>query len=523
MSQRYSDRDNALSRHHISTLAFVLAGLLIAVTSISLTFVGYVASHASSQQAIENEQRLFRNALENNKNLIIHEQLNMSRWDESVRRIVLKFDYEFVRNQIRALWTNYRHSKVLIVAGNNQVLAESFQDYTHIMNRPITETPGYIPLIDKARALYMTNRVRVPGGYSHCSIQGLQPSDYAAIGFAQIDGRPALVGAMPIIPDQDKATLPDGQPFILVSVKFIDETMLATLNTHLSFTNLAFSDVSADGPDSPTHFIRDIAGNPLGSFTWQSQAQGSSIWPTVIPVILVLSLLLAALAFGIAWRIGRLTSSLQASEYQNRYLALHDTLSGLANRLQFGRGLQDAVQELPDKPFAIIHCDLDRFKTVNDTYGHSAGDTVIKAVAQRMQDIIGSGGLVARLGGDEFVILYRASTDYGRLTKLCNQLISAIETPIQLGNGSTAEVGMSIGIVTAPECGADPKTLMAAADDALYSSKENGRGQAAFADDMKPFLSLAAQFARELQIDSDDAAWTADLPNPADAPPARAS
>lgn len=495
--RRYSNGEGAPPRQHIPKLAFLLAGILIAVTSASLLFVGYVASQTSDRQAIANEKRLFQHTLENHKHQMISEQLKVSHWDASVRNIVRNFDYDFVRDQIRGLWKDYRYNKVLIIAHANQVLAESFEDYTHIVNRPLIETPGYLPLVDKARALYMSNRVRIPGGYSQRSLKGLEPPQYAAIGFIVIDDKPALATAMPIVPDLDKVTLPAGQPVILVAAKFIDDEMLGNLNTQLSFTNLTFlRDVFA-APNSPSYFIRDADGRPLGSFSWQSRALGSSIWPTVIPIVLALSLLLAILAFGTAWRIGRLTSSLQASERQNRHLALHDTLSGLANRLQFNRVLKTATRDLPASPFALIHCDLDKFKSVNDTHGHAAGDTVIKAVAQRMTDIIGNGGLVARLGGDEFVILYRSFTDHGRLTLLSGQLIGAVETPIPLENGQKAEVSLSIGIVTAPECGSTPEGLMAAADDALYYSKENGRGQAAFANDIKHLFAMSVSDTKD--------------------------
>lgn len=497
MHRRYSDREASPPRQHISKLAFLLAGILIAVTSASLLFVGYVASQASDQQAIANEKRLFHHTLENQKYRMIREQLKVAHWDESVRNIIRTFDYDFVRSQIRGLWKDYSYNKVLIIAHGNEVLAESFEDYTHIINRPLNETPGYLPLVEKARALYMSNRVRIPGGYSHRSLQGLEPPQYAAVGFIVIDDKPALATAMPIVPDQDKITLPAGQPVILVSAKFIDEEMLSSLNGQLSFTNLTFLRDVIAAPGSPSHFVRDANGQPLGSFSWQSRALGSSIWPTVIPIVLILSLLLAVLAFGIAWRIGRLTSSLQASERQNRHLALHDTLSGLANRLQFNRVLKSATDDLPASPFAIIHCDLDKFKSVNDTHGHAAGDTVIKAVAQRMTDIIGTGGLVARLGGDEFVILYHGFTDRGRLTLLSGQLIGAVEAPIPLDNGQTAEIGLSIGIVIAPECGSTPEGLMAAADDALYYSKENGRGQAAFARDIKHLFAMSVSSAED--------------------------
>lgn len=182
---------------------------------------------------------------------------------------------------------------------------------------------------------------------------------------------------------------------------------------------------------------------------WNSQTVGESIWPTIIPVIVLLSVALGALAFGIAWRIGQLTSSLQASESQNRYLALHDSLSGLANRLQFNRVLESSVKTLPGKPFAVIHCDLDKFKAVNDTYGHAAGDKVITTMAERLTKVIGKPGLVCRIGGDEFMVIYRGPVDRPSLNTLSQALVVAGSKPIQLPEGDVANIGLSIGIAVA--------------------------------------------------------------------------
>lgn len=492
--RRHSDQTKAGPRKGISTLAFLLAGLLIAVSAASLLFVGYVASRASGQQAIKNEKRLFENTLATQMDRILREQMTVSRWDEAVRNIVRDFDYDFVGEQIETLWRDYRHSRVLIVDDSDRVLAESFEDYTHITNRPLRDTPAYAPLVEKARVLFSGNRVRIPGGYSHRSLQGLELTEYAAVGFAVVDGNPALVGAVPIIPDQDKVTLPTARPTMLVTAKFIDSKLLADLNAHLSFAGLSFELGAPMVPDTPAHQIHDVSGRPVGTFAWRSQAlnESMSIWQTVVPVVLILSLLLAVLAFGIAWRIGRLTNSLQASEKQNRYLALHDPLSGLANRLQFNRALETAVEKLPHTLFAVIQCDLDKFKQVNDTLGHAAGDTVITTVSERLREIVGDSGLVARLGGDEFVILYRMFTDRGRLTLLCGQMLNAVAKPIPLGNGKHADVGLSIGVATAPDCGSTAEALMLAADEALYFSKENGRGQAAFAADLKHRLKTTS-------------------------------
>lgn len=221
----------------------------------------------------------------------------------------------------------------------------------------------------------------------------------------------------------------------------------------------------------------------MGAFHWESGSASTSIWPTIIPVIAILSVALGALAFGIAWRIGRLTSSLQASEQQNRYLALHDTLSGLGNRLLFNRVLDSSVKELPKKQFAVLHCDLDKFKEVNDTFGHAAGDAVIKAISSRLQETIGRQGLVCRIGGDEFMIIYRKDTSKVRLQSLCDALIASAQAPVALPGEQEACVGLSIGIARAPQDSAKPEHLVGQSDAALYQSKELGRSRYSFFSD----------------------------------------
>ncbi|MEJ8476084.1 sensor domain-containing diguanylate cyclase [Roseibium algae] len=463
--------------------------------------MGYIASQASNEQAIQNERRLFDNALKDKMRLFVREALPIARSDTSVEGLVLNFNYDFVRSRIGSLWRDHGHDRSMIVTGDGDILAESFREYTHISRRPITETPSLAPILKKARELYQKNRVRVPGGYSYRSLQGLQMSDYAAINFVVIDGKIALVGAMPIIPDKETVVLPKGEPTILISAQFIDEDFLKNLNSQLSFANLLFSTDRLLDDGGSDHLTQDIDGQTLGSFTWRSETQTDTIWPTVIPVIFVLSSALAILAFGIAWRIGKLTSSLQSSETQNRYLALHDTLSGLANRLQFNRVLETSIQNLPNKQFAVLHCDLDKFKAVNDSHGHAAGDAVIKAVAQRMKSVTGSSGLVARVGGDEFAIIMRTNLDRSGLTDLSNRLILSVSEPVPLPDDKKATVGLSIGISVAPEQGSDSETIVAAADAALYHSKQTGRGRMMFASDLKTLKKckdVQTGFAREI-------------------------
>ncbi|GAB4515959.1 MAG: hypothetical protein Tsb0019_15060 [Roseibium sp.] len=462
----------------------MLAGLLIAVTSISLLFVGFVASHASRQQAIGNEERLFRNALAHNLRAIVREQITITSSDESVLKLVRNFDQAYARKSIDTLWNTYQHSKILLISGQGDVLAESFRDYTHIIKRPVTETPELVQIVEKLQGLYMRNRVRVPGGFGHRSLPGLDPGEYAVMGFVRIDGKPALYGAMPIVPDAYQTTLPDGPPTVLLSAHYIDDLQLRQLNDQLNFADFAFSERELAASDGPSHTISDQSGNTLGTFNWTSKAVGDSIWPTIVPVIVLLSAALGLLAFGIAWRIGQLTTSLQASERQNRFLALHDTLSGLGNRLQFNRVLASSVKTLPGKPFSVIHCDLDEFKAVNDTYGHAAGDTVIKVIAERLTKVIGRPGLVCRIGGDEFMVIYRGTTDRSGLEALCEAIVGCGRDPIDLPDGHVARVGLSVGLAMAPQDGSTEEDLVGRSDAALYRSKNMGRNMYSLYSDL---------------------------------------
>ena len=327
--RRYSDRAAKAPRQQISRLAFLLAGLLIAVTSASLVFIGFVASHASTQQAYANEMRLFRSTLADRMRAVVREQISVTSSDQSVKKLVHSFNPEYVRQSFASLWSNYRHSKIVLVSGGGKVLAESFEDQVYFHRRPVDEDPEVSIVFDKLKLLFKRNRVQVPGGFGHRSLQSVDPSDYAIMGFIRIDGKPALFGAMPIVPDAYETTLPDGPPAILLSAMQIDTLMLNRLNSQLNLSSLHFQEGFERLPEAPLHQVSGQDGEALGIFKWDGQTVGESIWPTIIPVIAVLSIMLAALAAGIAWKIGQLTSSLQASEQQNRYLALHDTLTGL--------------------------------------------------------------------------------------------------------------------------------------------------------------------------------------------------
>jgi len=159
------------------------------------------------------------------------------------------------------------------------------------------------------------------------------------------------------------------------------------------------------------------------------------------------------------------------------HLARHDPLTGLANRAEFNAKLEEATKRLKRNGGAVtvMMLDLDKFKAVNDTLGHPAGDQLLVEVARRLKSSVRETDVLARLGGDEFAIIQESTAhQHEGAVALSLRIINAIAQPLDL-SGQQASVGTSIGIVLAPEHGADPEELLKRADLALYSVKAGGR------------------------------------------------
>ena len=162
------------------------------------------------------------------------------------------------------------------------------------------------------------------------------------------------------------------------------------------------------------------------------------------------------------------------------WLARHDTLTEISNRHQFREQLENWCAALQaGHAFALHWIDLDRFKAVNDSLGHPAGDGLLKSVAKRFRKLLRGSDLVARLGGDEFAILQAGATDHSQATKLAERLEGALAKPHSV-LGHQITVGASIGIALAPKDSCDPEVLMKKADLALYTAKSSGRSTYAF-------------------------------------------
>ncbi len=169
-------------------------------------------------------------------------------------------------------------------------------------------------------------------------------------------------------------------------------------------------------------------------------------------------------------------------------MADFDSLTGLANRHQMDRQIEStlAAFKASGRACALMMLDLDKFKRVNDTLGHQAGDAMLIEVAERLKNITGDRAKIGRLGGDEFQIMIADEDDRGKLGQLAKKIIQILSQPYSLDEGKRAIIGASVGIAVAPFDGATSEELVRSADLALYAAKNGGRGQFRFyATDLK--------------------------------------
>jgi diguanylate cyclase (GGDEF)-like protein len=186
------------------------------------------------------------------------------------------------------------------------------------------------------------------------------------------------------------------------------------------------------------------------------------------------------------------------SEVKIEYMAHHDALTDLANRVLLNDRLEYALGRVQHgEMVAVHHLDLDQFKAVNDTFGHPCGDKLLRIVAERLRGLVGEADTIARMGGDEFVIVQATIADPADATSLAQGVIDALSEPYDI-DGQQAVIGVSIGISVGPGDGSNPDKLLRNADLALYRAKSDGRGTFRF---FEPVMDLQMQTRRILEQD----------------------
>ncbi|MBI5320233.1 GAF domain-containing protein [Bradyrhizobium sp.] len=274
-------------------------------------------------------------------------------------------------------------------------------------------------------------------------------------------------------------------------------------NDYLAERNAPIFQTAArlQGAQSGASFPLFTAGNVVGVMLFVS-TEKNTFTPEFVEL---LQRLTANISFALE-NFGRAEEKRRADE-RIEYLASHDSLTGLPNREMFNGLLRHTIEtaQRHARKFSVLFIDLDRFKVINDSLGHEAGDMLLVEVAHRLRGALRASDVVARLGGDEFVVILEEAGERDDIERISGELLSALSQPVQL-IGHECHTTASIGIALYPSDGIDAQTLTKNADMAMYLAKEDGKnGFRFFSRDVKvqsiERLTLETALRRALERD----------------------
>lgn len=291
--------------------------------------------------------------------------------------------------------------------------------------------------------------------------------DYVSVGGAIRNQDEMILASAAWITPDNVVTFPDANYPIMIVVSRLDEEWAASLAQKARLESLELvSDISVVGPDAPR--LLSPEGTPVAAITWTKEFSGTALRNEILPAIVLLCLGM----LGICGSAARYFHAQAVSLDHATEIAIKDQLTGLLNRagLQAALMRKDISKRLAKGHLATIYVDLDKFKELNDTYGHSAGDIALKVAAERLLSVTRSSDLVARLGGDEFVCVVVDENPEHEAVNIAQKLMTLFDLPIAL-EGCDASLSASVGVSVARP-GTQWDTLLSQSDAAMYWSKK---------------------------------------------------
>lgn len=496
----------------------IIVATLCAV--LATAFGLYWATSRSDQISIDRQVRETERAVSNSIDALAHDQEIVAIWDDlslEVRKQYPRWDW--VTDNIGAwLYDLFGHDHVYILDGQDRAVYAAIDGAQAAPIRYAAVEGDLKHLIDSVRgrtAHRNTDHERLPGRPLPAT-SSVRTSEKAvhATHLVRIFGRPAAASAMRVMPLTDQVRPEQGPGHLLVSIRFLDRGFLHELSERNLIEGLRFSPTRDLAPNEEALEITSEASGRIGYFIWRPELPGSKIAQMMGPVtalsILVMLTVMAVLVRRLKRAVRAQQASmdelqaamveLQASEAHAQHLAFHDTLTGLPNRALLNDRVDQAlIAARRDKPATLLLLDLDRFKHVNDTFGHAAGDSLIREFAARLVSLVRESDTVARLGGDEFAILLPGVGDTDDAAALCDRILDAAQRPFAV-TGGQAFVGVSIGVAIAPDAGVDRTEIMRKADIALYRAKADGRDcRRLFTPEMDATVRLRGSIEEDLR------------------------
>jgi diguanylate cyclase (GGDEF)-like protein len=457
-----------------------MSALLAGLAALLLVLLFYSAN-SMNQSASQAQRALINNALSLRLVQSLSELRSVAWWDEMVvKSRESGFDADWLDVEAGVfVTTSYKHDRILILDEQNQP-TYGFGDDMRLDRATQAKFASLVqPLAEQIRG-----GKNISPRISDASFTDDLAEDSAitdrrygrgAAAILSNEGKPVFAAAMEITPSLSKA-LESKRPRLLVSVTDLSAPVLKDIGRSVLINDLGYS---ANGALSANKFpIRSDDGKAMGALSWTPKQPGNALISDLLPPILIILIAAMASIAALFKRLTRSTRELAKREVEAQYLANHDALTGLPNR----RRLAARLAELRDENSAVgsaisVACiDLDRFKDINDTLGHQAGDELIKAVARRIESQAQPGDMIARLGGDELAVI-RPHKHVNEGERLSNMVISCFDAPFSV-LGHEIETKASLG-VTSATLDRPFDDIMREADIALYEAKAMGRGCAA--------------------------------------------
>ena len=475
----------------VIAVAIVFFGVLL------LAIIAY-AGWKANETATERESMLVENALNESIARALNEQRSVAWWDDAMVKITDKaIDLEFTDANFGVFLTEtYAHDEVYILNADDHPLYGFAEAQRRDPAAFEERRPVLAALIDEIRRGDHSKLRPRPDivGESMNLYHVLVPARSArwAGHIVSFDGRPAVVAGMTMVPNIDP-TLLKGTPNLLLSITFIDKEFMSAIGRTLLLPDLALTaqPSQADGVVSEA-FVGD-GGLPAGFLTWTTKRPGHILLIIILPLVALGILATGLLSRTMFRRLGRASDSL-------RYEAKHDALSGLPNRVEMVEKIESFLHrrrvERSKLRAVAAYIDIDRFKDINDTLGHEAGDQLIKAVGERLKARLRAQDFLSRFGGDEFAILGMPVGSRGDAA-IAERIAQAFASPFSI-NGQSIRVTASVGLAVAPDNGVTADELMRHADIALYEAKNQGRDRAVF---FSPEMAERVEHRRSIEVD----------------------
>lgn len=476
-----------------------VSGFLV-LLAVAMLSVAFYSANSMDRASVDRQRALVDNAISLRLAQSLSELRSVAWWDEMVLKSRAdQFDANWLDIEVGVfVTTSYAHDRVLILDEQNQPVYGFWSDTRLSASEMKRFTKAITPLIDQIRGgknasprikdLSLVEEQRESSAITDRSY------GKGAAALVSVDGKPVLASIMSITPSMD-LSLNAPKPRLLVSLIDLTSTVMTDIGKSVLIPDLAKR--RAPRESDAAMLVRSDDGQALGTLSWTPQQEGRVLLGDILPLILCI---LAGTAFSL-WILFRMlvrsNRQLADREREAQELANHDMITGLPNRRSLESELfeRSASTTTGRSRLACAVIDLDRFKDINDTLGHHAGDALIRGVAERLRAQLEPGDFIARLGGDEFAVL-RECAKLSDLDSLSFAITSLFAHPFSVA-GHQIETGASVGISLS---GFDRAVdeLMREADIALYQAKENARGTTVrFA----PAMASAIETRRMLEID----------------------